>query len=80
MIVTWTGAAFKGSVEPGQACMVVRKGKTTYLDSEFQIDANQFISWDRGRDPDTHEHVWGSIAGPFHFQRCTSFSDEVVNA
>lgn len=78
MVVHWTGQGFKGSVEPGKACMVVRQGKTTYLDSEFEIDAQQFISWDRGRDPETDEHVWGALAGPFYFQRLTSFEGEVM--
>lgn len=78
MIVRWTGKSFKGSVEPGKACIVVRRGKTTYLDSEFEIDEHQFVSWDRGRDPETDEHIWGSQAGPFYFQRRTSFDGEVV--
>ncbi|MBD2663827.1 hypothetical protein B6N60_05198 [Richelia sinica FACHB-800] len=77
MIVEWTGSGFKGKVEPGKACMVVRKGQTTYLDSEFEIDADKFISRDRGRDPETDEHVWGSVAGPFYFVRWNSFADEV---
>ncbi|HIK16092.1 MAG TPA: chromophore lyase CpcT/CpeT [Leptolyngbyaceae cyanobacterium M33_DOE_097] len=77
MQVEWTGEGFKGKVEPGKACMVVRKGKTTYLDSEFEIDDKVFISRDRGRDPETDEHVWGSVAGPFEFVRWASFADEV---
>jgi hypothetical protein len=77
MIVEWTGHSFKGKVEPGKACMVVRKGKETYLDSSFEIDQDKFISLDRGRDPETDEHVWGSVAGPFHFVRWASFADEV---
>ncbi|MFM7325083.1 MAG: chromophore lyase CpcT/CpeT [Nodosilinea sp.] len=77
MVVHWTGHSFKGSVEPGQACMVERNGRLTYLDSEFEIDQHQFISWDRGRDPATHEHIWGALAGPFQFQRRVSFADEV---
>lgn len=77
MIVRWTGHSFRGQVEPGKACMVERQGKMTYLDSEFEIDADQFISWDRGRDPDTDEHVWGSLAGPFHFRRQATFAHEV---
>jgi CpeT/CpcT family (DUF1001) len=77
MIVEWTGHSFKGHVEPGKACMVVRKGQTTYLDSEFEIDDQRFISLDRGRDPQTDEHIWGSIAGPFEFVRWASFADEV---
>lgn len=77
MIVHWTGHSFKGSVEPGQACMVERNGRLTYLDSQFEIDDHQFISWDRGRDPTTHEHIWGALAGPFQFQRRVSFANEV---
>lgn len=77
MIVQWTGNSFKGQVEPGKGCIVVRKGLKTYLDSSFEIDADKFISLDRGRDPETDEHVWGSVAGPFQFVRWASFADEV---
>ncbi|MDV2991512.1 MAG: Phycocyanobilin lyase CpcT [Chroococcidiopsis sp. SAG 2025] len=77
MIVQWVDNGFKGTVEPGKCCMVVRKGKTTYLDSEFEIDGDKFISRDRGRDPETDEHVWGSVAGPFYFVRWHSYADEV---
>ncbi|GAB4136049.1 MAG: chromophore lyase CpcT/CpeT [Cyanobacteria bacterium J069] len=78
MIVEWTGHSFRGQVEPGKACMVTRRGKETYLDSEFEIDDQIFISLDRGRDPETDEHLWGSVAGPFHFVRWASFADEVT--
>lgn len=77
MVVEWTGSSFKGRVEPGKGCMVVRKGRNTYLDSEFEIDEEKFISLDRGRDPETDEHIWGSVAGPFYFVRWAKFADEV---
>jgi hypothetical protein len=77
MIVEWTGNGFKGKVEPGKACIVFRKGHKTYLDSEFEINEEKFISLDRGRDPETDEHIWGSVAGPFHFVRWQNFADEV---
>ena len=76
--VDWTGHSFKGTVAPGKACMVERQGKTTYLDSVFEIDGKKFQSWDRGRDPATDEHVWGALAGPFYFTRRASFADEVT--
>ncbi len=76
-IVEWTGHSFKGKVEPGKSCTVLRKGQKTYLDSEFEIDQEKFISHDRGRDPQTDEHIWGAIAGPFQFVRWGSFADEV---
>lgn len=78
MHVEWTGHSFKGAVEPGKGCMVERQGKVTYLDSAFEIDAEKFQSWDRGRDPETDEHVWGALAGPFYFTRRASFADEVT--
>ncbi len=78
MIVEWTGSCFKGEVEPGKACMVERKGQITYLDNRFEISEDSLISYDRGRDPQTDELVWGSIAGPFNFVRWTSFAEEVV--
>lgn len=77
MLVEWTGHSFKGRVEPGRNCVVMRGGKKTYLDNEFEVDQDQLISLDRGRDPETDELAWGSIAGPFHFVRRTSFADEV---
>jgi hypothetical protein len=77
MIVEWTGQSFKGYVEPGKNCRVVRKGQETYLDSTFEIDEQKFISLDRGRDLETDERVWGSAAGAFHFVRWASFADEV---
>ncbi|MEL6162963.1 MAG: chromophore lyase CpcT/CpeT [Cyanobacteria bacterium J06628_3] len=77
MIVEWTGHSFKGVIQPGKSCIVFRKGQNTYLDSDFEIDAEKFITRDRGRNPETDEQVWGSVAGPFQFVRWDSFADEV---
>ncbi len=77
-ITKWTGKSFRGEVEPGKACTVVRKGKTTYLNSHFEINEDKFISHDTGCDPETDKQVWGAIAGPFEFVRWASFADELV--
>ena len=77
MNVVWTGDSFKGEIKPGKACIVERKGKITYLDNSFEINNNQLISYDRGRDPETDELIWGSIAGPFEFSPIKSFAAEV---
>jgi hypothetical protein len=77
MDVTWTGSLFKGEIKPGKACIVERKGKITYLDNSFEIDGQKLTSYDRGRDPETDELVWGSVAGPFEFFPLESFADEV---
>ena len=77
MNVTWTGNSFQGQIKPGKACIVERKGKITYLDNSFEITDSKLTSYDRGRDPETDELVWGSIAGPFEFFPLQSFAQEV---
>jgi hypothetical protein len=77
MIAEWHIDHFKGYVKPGKACIVVRKGKESYLDNSFEINEEKLISFDRGRDPITDELLWGSVAGPFDFTRVQSFADEV---
>ncbi len=75
--VEWTGESFRGKVEPGKKCMVVRKGATTYLDNEFIVTESHMTSYDRGRDPETDKLVWGSVAGPFEFDKVARFAHEV---
>lgn len=77
MIAKWTRTQFEGRVKPGKACIVVRKGKESYLDNSFEIDEHKLISFDRGRDLVTDELLWGSVAGPFHFTRINSFAHEI---
>ena len=76
--VKWTGHSFKAEIEPGKGCMVLWKGEETYLDSTFEVSEHQLISCDRGRNHQTDEHIWGSIAGAFEFTRLASFADEIT--
>lgn len=75
--VQWTGSSFRGQVEPGKKCAVVRNGQNTYLDNEFIVTEGHMTSYDRGRDPETDELRWGSVAGPFEFDKVNRFASEV---
>ncbi|MEN9251874.1 MAG: chromophore lyase CpcT/CpeT [Thermostichales cyanobacterium BF4_bins_65] len=72
-LVHWTGDAFVGRCLPGKTCRVIRKGQETYLHSEFRIQEGLFFSLDQGRDPQTDQVVWGSLSGPFEFEKVESF-------
>ncbi|MFQ3613256.1 MAG: chromophore lyase CpcT/CpeT [Cyanobacteriota bacterium] len=72
--VEWTGSSYRGQSVPGKGCIVERKGKTTYLHSEFEIGADYFHSLDQGRDPETDQVIWGSLSGPFQFVKKQDFS------
>lgn len=77
MEVERDGKGFRGRIEPKQACIVPFKQKDTYLDSYLWVDSEQFITLDRGRDPETGKRIWGSIAGEFRFKRWNDFSAEI---
>jgi hypothetical protein len=68
---------FVGEVEPGCRCLVERKGKSAYLVSRLELFSDRMRTIDRGHDPLTHEHLWGSLAGPFEFRRTDDFSADI---
>ncbi|MCS5694224.1 chromophore lyase CpcT/CpeT [Cyanobium sp. FGCU-6] len=76
-VVQGRGDGFVGEVEPGCRCLVERKGATAYLVSSFEIDPAGMRTIDRGHDPQTHEQLWGSLAGPFQFERTEDYSAEI---
>ncbi|MBC1259703.1 chorismate-binding protein [Synechococcus sp. BSF8S] len=79
-VVREQGEGFVGEVEPGCRCLVERKGATAYLVSSFELDGQSMRTIDRGHDPATHDQLWGSLAGPFEFQRTDDFSAEIPGA
>jgi hypothetical protein len=76
-VVREQGEGFIGEVEPGCRCLVERKGSTAYLVSSFELDPRGMRTIDRGHDPQTHEQLWGSLAGPFEFERTDDYSQEI---
>jgi CpeT protein len=77
MVFKQDGDKFHGSVEPGNKCLINRKGVETYLVSDVELTETTWISWDRGMDINTHQQVWGSAAGPLQFQKRASFALEL---
>jgi hypothetical protein len=76
-LVREEGDGFVGEVEPGCRCLVERKGRTAYLVSRLELSTDRMRTIDRGHDPLTHEHLWGSLAGPFEFSRTDDFSTDI---
>lgn len=79
-VVREVGDGFTGEVEPGCRCLVERKGSLAYLVSSFEIDSHGMRTIDRGHDPATHEQLWGSLAGPFEFERTDDYRAELPAA
>ena len=68
---------FRGSVEPGNKCLIHRNGVNTYLVSSVELTETTWVSWDRGMNVDDHQHIWGSAVGPLKFTKRESFADEL---
>jgi hypothetical protein len=79
-VVREHGDGFVGEVEPGCRCLVERKGQTTYLVSRLELSSRGMRTLDRGHDPESHELVWGSLAGEFEFERVADYSSEIPEA
>ena len=79
-VVREEGDGFVGEVEPGCRCLVERKGATSYLVSRLELHRDGMRTIDRGHDPVTHEHLWGSLPGPFEFSRTDDYSAEIPDS
>lgn len=79
MIFRREGDRFRGEVEPGQQCLITKRGHQTYLVSEVVITESTWVSLDKGLDVETHEQVWGSEHGSLKFEKRESFADEITN-
>lgn len=71
--------AFHGHVLPGKGCRIFRRGQVTYLQGEAVLNADTYISHDRGFDLETDTQVWGSVSGPFYFKKQVDFATEVYS-
>ena len=79
-VVREESEGFVGEVEPGCRCLVERKGASSYLVSRLELNPAGMRTIDRGHDPITHEHLWGSLAGPFEFARTDDYSNEIPSS
>ncbi|MBW4630749.1 MAG: chromophore lyase CpcT/CpeT [Iphinoe sp. HA4291-MV1] len=77
MIFKREGEMFRGCVEPGNNCLIERKGCLTYLISDVELTATTWVSLDKGMDVNTHQQVWGSTFGPLRFEKRESFANEL---
>ncbi|MBW4550315.1 MAG: chromophore lyase CpcT/CpeT [Aphanocapsa sp. GSE-SYN-MK-11-07L] len=77
MVFRRDGELWRGSVEPGNLCLIESNGCQTYLISEVEVTESTWVSLDRGMDVNTHQQIWGSRFGPLRFEKRESFADEV---
>lgn len=66
------GDSYKATPLPGDRCCFTYEGKVRQVVLGFEVSATQFLSFDRGVDPDTGQSLWGAMMGPYtHRKRQT---------
>ena len=68
---------YSGSVEPGNKCLIPRKGIVTYLISKVEFNDYEWIGLDQGFDIETNEQMWGSQNGALHFKKLVSLGEHL---
>jgi CpeT/CpcT family (DUF1001) len=70
--VEFTGERYRAKPEPEARCCFNYDGKMRQVVLGFEASETQFLSYDRGVDPETGQSLWGAMMGPYrHQKRCS---------
>jgi ribonucleoside-diphosphate reductase alpha chain len=65
---------------PYGACLLGSINLPTLVTGAFTLLPGRMETIDRGHDPQTHEQLWGALAGCFEFAQTHDYSDEIPAA
>lgn len=72
--VSFSGNKFVATPQPDARCCFQYDGQTRQVVLGFEVSDRQFVSFDRGVDPDTGAALWGAIMGGYEFRKRQNFS------
>ncbi len=70
---------YKGSVEPGNKCLIKRDGLTTFLASNVEIKKESMTSLDEGFEIRSKKKIWGSENGSIQFKKFEVLGFDVIS-
>ncbi|MBF2029726.1 MAG: chromophore lyase CpcT/CpeT [Oscillatoriales cyanobacterium C42_A2020_001] len=62
-------ARFSATAPPGACCRFQYDGKVGQVALGFEVSADEYLTYDKGIDPDTGSALWGAIMGPYRYQK-----------
>jgi hypothetical protein len=71
--VTHKDDQFQAEPRTGDRCCFTYEGKQRQVVLGFEVSATQFLSYDRGVDPETGQSLWGAMMGPYRHQKRQSY-------
>lgn len=69
---------FCASAEADACCRFTYQGSMFQVSLGFESRPEQFLSYDKGIDPQTGKAIWGALLGPYVFTKRQDFSDEFL--
>jgi len=71
---TSTGTRFIATAPPGACCRFQYDGKIGQVALGFEVSADEYLTYDKGIDPETGNALWGAIMGPYRYQKTQQLS------
>ncbi len=72
--VTATANQFSAQPVPNSVCQFYVQGKLCQIQLGFTVTVQEFLSYDKGIDPETQKPIWGALMAPYQFQKRQRFS------
>ncbi len=64
-----TEQRFMASPLPDRLCSFIYKGEMRYVSLGFEASSTEFLSYDKGIEPETGKALWGAIMGPYRYTK-----------
>lgn len=64
-----TGTQFIASAPPDACCRFTYEGKVGQVALGFEINPDDYLTYDKGIDPETGKALWGALMGPYRYQK-----------
>jgi hypothetical protein len=68
------GNTFKAEPRKGDRCCFNYDGQIRQVVLGFEVSEAQFLSYDRGVDPETGQALWGAMMGPYCHQKRLAYA------
>lgn len=63
------GDRFIAVAPPNARCCFQYNGEVRQVSLGFEIDANEYLTYDKGIDPETGQALWGAVMGPYCYRK-----------
>lgn len=67
---------FSAALPPNGRCCFTYRGNTQQVYLGFEATQEEFLSYDKGIEPNTGKATWGAVLGPFRFRKRQNFAVE----